>query len=791
MSLQYIIFICLTSCVWLTLAPPVKVHSRVKRIIGGQTATSHPFVVRVRNGEHLCTGSLISRCHVLTAGHCIKPDNGIRIIAGGHRAGTSRNTVTYDWNKAILLDRTQGDVGILRLDRCIEEDAKNIKPIAITEERIEDGRPVRIYGWGQMNQSIMEGAKYLQEVNTYLNTAACDAASSAILRINICTPQVTGFGDSGGPVIVVDKNGGNCQIAITTKKLDTNLVVPVEQYSMHSEISHPAVFNFLNNFIQANPCGCNSTAEFCKPPKTEPTHGTSQQGCPQSTETKENESFQEKREISTERLHTATNEMFSSEPISPPVSTVTMSVGTLEQATTSKTNVISTNYPTSEVVVTSKAFETTVQVDSNKHAAYTDQSEPLSLATSLSSSPESPSSQDIKSTYVSSTIITTPTFKSTHRLLDDDFHEYPIDGYVKKTTLGVTELPSILQRGEVPEVSPTKVQAPTHDTLIQGIGLVINHTTSISNSNVTLLSPVTTMHVTDNLYSLSNVATKAFDSSTLTRYSSLESRIDRTKSSTLGSSTLIQEDMDKQAQVISLTSTSMVSSSISKTIMTTPTFAEEDGSIPKIQTQYKLVTVTDRVQIPEITPLPIIYESTSIQPTPSMEISPHGKLTHPLNSTTPELTSTPIINTTALDQMFSTPTNSKFLQALSVTNTAFTMTNTKKPTTTSRMVKSCGEPPLVPNGKINKVKCSQDKRGERCTAVYSCDSCYKKYGPLRCRNGKWNFGQCRRIGDGCKSDADCRNVCSIREYCVKCVCSACRTKRDCPYMGMREYRCVP
>ncbi|CAH1797146.1 unnamed protein product [Owenia fusiformis] len=262
-------------------------HTRVRRVIGGKPATDHSFVVALkiksRRSTKSCTGSLISRCHVLTATHCLSPrkPGGIRMTAGQYNTKDPKDGPVQqlgDWDKGSTLHRDQGDVAIMRLKKCVTV-TKTVAPICLADEEVEDDCDVTVYGWGLTNPRKRDSsAKILQEVTTKLSTDECNKKSTSILRCQICTSRVTALGDSGGPIVVKNKDDKKCQIGVSTKSADT-LAKPVTKFSLYASTAHPAILDhFIKKFIKENPCPCDSTVKFCKPDK--PENGTSS---PEST----------------------------------------------------------------------------------------------------------------------------------------------------------------------------------------------------------------------------------------------------------------------------------------------------------------------------------------------------------------------------------------------------------------------------------------------------------------------------------------------------------------------------
>ncbi|KAI8866449.1 trypsin-like serine protease, partial [Ramicandelaber brevisporus] len=189
-------------------------------IVNGQNAKSGdaPFTVRILFSGYLCTGSLLSTRHVLTAGHCVTDENSGSVYSpsvytvqvGGITTSTLRSyrvskvSRNPDWDPNTLT----GDLGILTLSSAITT-GTNAQPAKIFTGTINDRDTVRAFGWGQTSSGGVPSTLQTASL-TVGDTADCQAQNSGYDGPNgiwTCTElslnggnRAVCFGDSGGPL---------------------------------------------------------------------------------------------------------------------------------------------------------------------------------------------------------------------------------------------------------------------------------------------------------------------------------------------------------------------------------------------------------------------------------------------------------------------------------------------------------------------------------------------------------------------------------------------------------------
>jgi hypothetical protein len=166
---------------FLLTAPPA--HAVVK----GSASAHGRFAVRLLGGGYYCSGVVIARNVVVTAGHCAR---GMSVIAAGRSfrvAGVSRSAVLEDGRRVTV----SGDAAILRLAAPLPAEF-DVAPIGDGS-----GETYTIAGYGTTDERWRDPFGALHEATLVANGPGelIDPNRTGPIGASAC------FGDSGGPVL--------------------------------------------------------------------------------------------------------------------------------------------------------------------------------------------------------------------------------------------------------------------------------------------------------------------------------------------------------------------------------------------------------------------------------------------------------------------------------------------------------------------------------------------------------------------------------------------------------------
>jgi secreted trypsin-like serine protease len=209
---------------------PASASSRLQpRVIGGAPAasTAYPYAARiVVDGLGSCSGTLVARRFVLTAGHCATEiSNGVAItdparfhvrIGNGRPASDPNGYVAVDQvlrHPAFDADRLLNDVTLLRLAAPVAAPTIDLLPPA-KAGLLAAGTSATIAGWGLIKQTpneVLAPTLYAGRIRLMSDAACAKEWRSDVDRATMfCAGPVgtrtaeTCSGDSGGPLLVVD-----------------------------------------------------------------------------------------------------------------------------------------------------------------------------------------------------------------------------------------------------------------------------------------------------------------------------------------------------------------------------------------------------------------------------------------------------------------------------------------------------------------------------------------------------------------------------------------------------------
>jgi trypsin len=266
------------------------------RIVGGQnhSPTGMPNFVMLmheRNGNFYfasCGGSLISKCHVLTAAHCADPQKirGLYVNAydpwnsNGGLPGHFSTIRSFHIHPEYLNSastRPRNDVAILTLDTCVDENddadyfLDNLMGLLTTttmedlQQGVQHGDLLQVSGFGFATEaSSPTNAEALQTVQVPLDSNCSNkfAPGTIIEGDMICAGEGgkdACFGDSGGPLYSYESSPEEGQPSTT----QVGIVSWGEGCARQGKPGVYASVAYHFDFIQSTVCHADPSAPFC------------------------------------------------------------------------------------------------------------------------------------------------------------------------------------------------------------------------------------------------------------------------------------------------------------------------------------------------------------------------------------------------------------------------------------------------------------------------------------------------------------------------------------------------
>ncbi|KAJ8686929.1 hypothetical protein QAD02_022723 [Eretmocerus hayati] len=213
---------CLNSACYISLGATQEIPAL--RIYKGRNATIQEFPYQISletNGRFTCGGSIISRHHVITAGHCVDSSN-LTVRAGSSyrgRGGSVHKVLKVIRHENYVFKSyysvPENDIAILFVKEPFKFD-KTRQPVSIFnrgEESLPGSKAV-LSGWGKLENGLLPEQLQTIEIPV-VSKKFCHIAyvmHGGLFRGQICVLDGKGGtscnGDSGGPLVIDGRLAG-------------------------------------------------------------------------------------------------------------------------------------------------------------------------------------------------------------------------------------------------------------------------------------------------------------------------------------------------------------------------------------------------------------------------------------------------------------------------------------------------------------------------------------------------------------------------------------------------------
>lgn len=198
-----------------------------REIVGGSAVSqgTNPFISFVQvdlgnNQATVCTGSLITPRHVLTAAHCVVDDANQPFLPGQFLTAVGRALIqnvpaANIWEVTAVFphpdydpDTIRNDVAVLQLEGDVPTDiAQPVALVGSNDTRFESpGQMATVAGWGRTSGGGPASAQLMQAPLTVVSDASCAQVIEMEPDVQVCARNMSATacqGDSGGPLLVM------------------------------------------------------------------------------------------------------------------------------------------------------------------------------------------------------------------------------------------------------------------------------------------------------------------------------------------------------------------------------------------------------------------------------------------------------------------------------------------------------------------------------------------------------------------------------------------------------------
>ena len=165
-------------------------------VVTDQTTWKH--VVLVKSDDHFCSGSLVAKNAVLTAGHCLQPSLRVGFVKPGQQPIYYRVIKTVA-HPLFATARHANDIAILKLNG---DAPMGWEPVSLSDDNSDPlNKDVTVFGYGLTFISSIDGNRENYPQLRMAPVHTVDFFETNVVDLNGKSQESLCEGDSGGPVM--------------------------------------------------------------------------------------------------------------------------------------------------------------------------------------------------------------------------------------------------------------------------------------------------------------------------------------------------------------------------------------------------------------------------------------------------------------------------------------------------------------------------------------------------------------------------------------------------------------